>query len=258
MEPLKTKNIIDGFGEDLKLVVSLYGSEAYSNCTSSHKECRLKDFFRFWNENHMDCIFANRFDPRELLEAITEMNKTLVAIFSDARQHELNKIVAIYFLLCLYVKQPVRLRRTVRLTCDQIIQLQKLPQDLSCAGFEADVKFVLDYLKSSGAIDIVEESVIYGPSMLINRGVRKANDLQDCEAALSSSREHDFTNFIHSRIDPLISELDSANVPYKETKNLLKLDEHRDPTLEFESNESIDDLLNQAKALLRNIQNNDS
>lgn len=245
---IKSKNIIEGFKDDFDLIVNLFREE---NQNDGFKNYRLVSFFELWNKKFVDCIFVNRFDPRELLEAISNMNQCLVSILCQNDQNDLGRLVSLYFLLCLYVKQPARLRRKIRLTCDEATVIQSLYSNLKQSGYESDAEFAWNYLKNLEAIDIVEESVVYGPSMLSNRASRK-HQIVHCESVGEGC--NDTKEFIQNRIEPILSELNSYYTPYNQIKGTLKLDEYRDSTVEIQNNENLGDLLDQARNTLYEFQ----
>lgn len=233
------KTIIEGFRDDFDHIVEDFPR------TSPTLE--LKDFFQYWSNNHLDCIFANRFDPRELYEAITEMNQVLVQIVTDSHtQTDNSRVIGLYFLLCLYVKQPTRLRRKIRLTCQDSILIQhfsdKLP-DLK------GLNFVWKQLRAQQAIVFVEERVIYGPSLLVTKGARKLSNLNSSNHSTSYSKERT-VEFLTSRIEPVIGDLECTNASYERIKDALKLDDYQDPTVEIQTNGTVQEFLEHAKALI--------
>lgn len=209
MNSIQTKPIIEGFDEDFARIQEEF--------EVSSPNLRLSDFFTYWQQNHLDCLFANRFDPRELFESIKELYSFLIEQTSSRK----SKIITLYFLLCLYCRQPKSLRIKIRMTIDDFGSFQEVLD-------ESDPKFVWTRLISMKAFELVEDRNIYGPSML-NRKKKKVVEIDD--------------SYIQDKIEPNVVELDSLCAPYEMIREALGLGERG----------SIGELLIQAKSLLHNL-----
>lgn len=237
MDEKAPKNIIQGFGKDFEEI-----SEDFKLLSP---DLNLKEFFTYWTDKSLDCIFANRFDPRELLESISEINRFLVKVIVDSSdQDDSKKLVALFFMLCLSVKQPVRLRRKIRFNCDDIILVEKL-----CNG-NHQATFAWNELKSMQAVDFVEDRTIYGPSMLNNRGSKRGLEEETTNLDLMDQERRDGLKFLENKIEPILKDLDSMCEPYEQMKSSLKLDEYSDSTVELISNGSMREFINEAKQIL--------
>lgn len=250
MDSNQTKGIIEGFENDFNEIVEEFSKNA--------SDLKLTEFFEYWTEKSIDCIFANRFDPRELVEAISEMNNLLVHILTDSsNESKASHIVALYFLLCLFVKQPKRFQSKIRLTCDDIIRVESLTCEAQESYPNSDISFVWNKLKSIKAIDIVEERVIYGPSMLTCRGVKYVPDSISLQQQQSKAKDHkDSTIFLENEIEPSLLRIESIYTPYEQIKKSLNLDDYHDPTVEIVTNGTIGELLDQVKKSLDNFKSN--
>lgn len=151
----KPKGIIDGFEDDVDQIAQEFPVK--------HPELKLIDFFRFWSDKKLDLLFVNRFDPRELLEAINEMNKKLVSLLQS--QDNSRFIISLYMLLCIHVKQPQRHKRSIRITIDELIKVEK-----SLSEKPDDASFAWRCLKNSNALYLAEEKTEYGPQLLKKGG----------------------------------------------------------------------------------------
>lgn len=231
------KNIIQGFGRDFEEI-----SEDFKVLSP---DLNLKEFFTYWTDKSLDCIFANRFDPRELLESISEINRFLVEVIVDSSdQDDSKKLVALFFILCLCVKQPVRLRRKIRCNCDDIISLGKL-----CTR-NHQAMFAWNELKSMQVVDVVEDRTIYGPSMLNNRGSKRGLERETTNLDSMAEEKQDGLNFLENKIEPILKDIDSMCGPYEQMKLSLKLDEYADSTVELVSNGSMSEFIDEAKQIL--------
>lgn len=244
METSKPKQIIEGFDEDFGHIVE--------RLTRSSPSVRLNDFFKYWTDNHLDCLFANRFDPRELLEAVTEMNKRLVDALIDSSKAVEHRLIALYFILCLYLKQPERYRRKIRLTCDDVTDIQALCAMVEQAKGHKDANFSWHKLRQTDSIDFVEERQIYGPSMLIGRGVPSDNQtiVPRPSDPLTNFRNNSVA-FIEDKVEPAINELVSVCKHYERVKEELGLSNVSDATVDIESTGSVADHLQQAHDLVQ-------
>lgn len=246
MDSRVTKDIVEGFEDDFADIVTDF--------SQSYPELKLINFLDYWTTKNMDCLFANRYDPRELLEAISDMNALLVQILTNrSGQRDEEKIIALYFLLCLFVKQPYRLRRKIRLTCGDLIFIQNLTQDESLKGPTSDVKFVWKRLREIEAIDCVETRVIYGPSLLTNRGAKR-----ELEFGISQQREMDEEHrkaleFIQNKIEPELMEMETLCASYEQIKESLKIDNYQDPNSNIGTNGTIREFLDRAKVVTEQL-----
>lgn len=222
-----TKNIIEGFEDDLSSIVDDFARE--------HPDLKLIKFFEFWDIKHMDCIFANRFDPRELLESISQMNQVLV---DELIQYKSDRrwLVSFYILFCLNVKQHDRLRTKIRITLEDAIRIEN-----DFIPLHKDAKFAWNYLKSTRAIDFVEDKPMYGPGIL-----RKSGFKTMFNPAELINLKQDHKTFIENRLDPTLRDIDGIIEPYLELRNNLKLGHSSD-------NRLIQDLFNEAKTLLSEL-----
>lgn len=243
MDPPKPKHIIAGFFEDLELIEKEF-------CELS-PDLRLDDFFSYWKCTRMDCLFANRFDPRELLEMIVEINKTLVPIVANQYNNLVSRVVALYLLLCISAKQPDRMRRKIRLTCEDAISLSQLCDLVKQQRSHNDARFAWYQLKKTDSIDFVEERHHYGPSLLKHRGVPSTTEANSPQVDPFAASKRDTASFIQSKIEPAIGYLDRLSTDYCQFRDILKLDEINDATVDIESNGTIRDYLEQAKSLVR-------
>lgn len=237
------KGIIEGFSDDFETIKNEF--------SQSSPDLRLQDFFTFWRSSHLDCLFANRFDPRELLESIVAINEELVALITDQFKDSITRIIALYMLLCISAKQPSRFRRKIRLTCYDAIRIQDLCNESKLARAHNDVEFCWYKLRKMEAIDFVEERQVYGPSMLKNRKRRTGND------SLSKNQNElahrDTSEFLNSRLEPAFDELDVITDRYSQLRDTLELDTVQGATDGLESGTSVRDLLYHAKSLLRDF-----
>lgn len=247
MDSRLTKEIIEGFEEDFTDIVRDF--------SLNHPDLRLVNFLDYWEKKNMDCLFANRYDPRELLEAISDMNVLLVQTLTDlSNQGNDQRIVALYFLLCLFMKQPSRLRRKIRLTCCDLIFIQNLTQCDSLKGPRSDVKFVWKRLKELQAIDCVETRIMYGPSLLticratkrdLESGIQQPNEMNE---------EHiEALEFIRNKIDPELAEIESLCTSYERIKESLKIDNYQDPNNSIGTHGTLRELIDKAKAVTEQL-----
>lgn len=230
MDTNHTKGIIEGFEEDFPNIVDKFSKTC--------PELGISNFMKFWS-NELDCIFANRFDPRELLEAIQALNDYLIDLITNKDVEHHTKTIALYFILCMYVKQPERLRRKIRVDHVGIMSLNRLSSSATCQNLASDIKFVWKMLRRLKAIDFVEERCIYGPSML--RGARKNSQRTESQRV-----DDDTTEFIDTKLEPELMEILNLSTPYAEMKSSLQLDN----VIDAPRSENIKSLLDQANALL--------
>lgn len=239
-----TKGIIDGFQDDFNGLVEDF--------IKTSPRFRLNDFFKFWNDRSLDCLLANRFDPRELLEAITEMNQVLVQtiITQSMLPDDRPKLLALYFLICLYAKQPIRLRRKIRLTCDDAVSIQRLCDRAHKDLMHTDAGFSWNQLRKMEAIELVEERQIYGPSMLARRSGKKISGLDaNWHLDLRQDEHSDTLAFLEGKIGPILGEIQRLSAPYDELKNSMNLNDYNDPTVDIESSGTLAEFIDQAKTL---------
>lgn len=246
-KPASSKHIIEGFNEDLNLIRNEYSHQS--------GDLRLQEFLNYWRSSHMDCLFANRFDPRELLETITELNKRLVPILANKSNDLTSRVVALYLLLCLFVKQPERMRRKIRLTCEDALSVTQLCELVQHEYSHDDTKFAWKQLRQLEAIDFVEERIIFGPSLLLQRHSRANTSGADSEEfhTLADPLQEalaDTRCFIEQKISPAMSELDRMCSSYDQLREMLKLSEFCDATVEIQSNGTPRDQVERAKSLL--------
>lgn len=240
------KGIIDGFDQDFSMVVREF-SQVSPNL-------RLVEFFKFWNDHSLDCIFANRYDPRELLESISKINEVLVQTLASQTNGNNNRIVALYYLLCTYLKQPRRFRQKIRFNCDDIITTENM-----CYGrtlppnFHRDARFAWRQLKRLQAVDFVEERLIYGPSMLSNKGTKKSVEPEQSDIMVNVDNS-DINRFLESKIEPAMNELEQICRPYEQLRDFLRLNECSNSTVEMTTQRSFADLLAQARSLVNEFQ----
>lgn len=204
---LQPKHIIDGFSEDLQRLASKFGENF-----TDHK---LVDFLKLWDEEHLDCLFANRFDPRELIEAISEINIHLTQVLVSTASDNVLKTVAIYLLLCIHIKQPERFRCKFRWTC---LDLTTIESWCNSIVDNPDSRRALRQLKALKAFDLVEEHSIYGPSLVRKKGAPK----QIRSSPLTEDRKETL-EYIESRIEPTLSELRQIHAGYDQFRQALQL-----------------------------------
>lgn len=233
------KDIIEGFENDFHRIVE--------NFYKSNPELKLDGFFKFWTEKSLDSLFANRFDPRELLESITRINQFLVKIVIDSEDVK-QVVVALYFLLCLYMKQPERFRCKIRLTCDDAIHIQKTVSRYSEKD-NRDVKFTWHQLRRLRAFNLVEERIIYGPSLLY-REDKRVNNAETSNEQTTLAGQRDSIEFLESKIEQTMVGIQTMLHPYNELKKNLGLDEQTQGSSSNETCSNIQELLNEAKNLL--------
>lgn len=217
MDSMSPRDIIEGFETDFAEMVERFKKKSL--------DLQLIDFLDLWDEQGVDYIFANRYDPRELYDAISEMNKRLVLIAIDPKSHVFqHRVVAIYFLLCIFAKQPSHMKQKIRITCDDAVSIRALLSESSSAQTSMDVDFAWRYLIDKEAIDIVEQRSIYGPSMLISKGIRKrpTSDVNVTDKLLEARQES--SDFVDNKIEPALAELEGMCVSYGFIKDVLGLE----------------------------------
>lgn len=238
MDANEPKGIIGGFEEDFLEVAEKFRAQAAGS--------GITDFFALWDGLAMDYIFANRYDPRELFDAINEMNRVLVLSLAGLKTQDPHlRIVAIYFLLCLYAKQPANMKQKIRMTCDDAVSAQQFFSQICGDQLGKDVWFAWKYLLKNQAIDIVEQRTILGPSMLSFKGAKKdqLNDANTTERLLQNRR--DSLNFIESKLEPQLDQLESLGASYAHIKEVLELDKVPDCP---KSDKNISEIVRDAKS----------
>lgn len=244
MDSRVTKDVIEGFELDFNDIVDDF--------SSTHQDLEFTNFLKYWNEKHFDCLFANRYDPRELLEAISDMNIKLVQTLTDSSsQRDEEKIIALYFLLCLYVKQPHRLRRKIRLTCSDLIFIQNFTRDESLRGPKQDIRFVWKSLRAMQAIDYVESRIMFGPSLLTNRGGKRELEFDICQQSEANEEYQEACEFIRNKIDPELSEMEMLCNSYEQIRDSLNIDNYQDSSSveQLNSTGTFRDFIDKARAL---------
>jgi len=239
MDATKIKGIIEGFDHDFDNVVQ--------NFQRRYPNMRLREFLNYWAEESMDLLFANRFDPRELYESLDEINKFLMSIVADNSNLGVpHKTIALYFALCIYVKQPPHIRHKIRLTPQDTESISDLLKNSLDSSWHLDLAFVWNQLRALAAIDFVEERCIYGPSLLTNRGSKK-----ETEAHCSGKDYHkESFRFLEDKIEPTVAEIDNLCVPYESIKETLRLNDFKDPTVDVRSVGTVKEFIDQAKGML--------
>lgn len=240
MNPTHPKKIIAGFNETLETIINKFSEHS--------AKLLLSDFLDFWDAHHMDCLLANRYDPRELIEAITEMFRCLVIKATDQSVKELkDRIIVLYFLLCLFTKQPALFRRKIRLTCMDAVYFHKLCEKATLLYGHDDCRSAWNELLDREAIYISHERLVHGFSMLNNRW----QSSQDPNAVSTSDQELDIDSisFI-SKIQSKIEDLNRASRQYEIIRQGAKLDQHVEANMEIPPMRSLDELTNRAKEIL--------
>lgn len=247
MDSRVTKEIVEGFENDFFDIVE--------NFTQKSPDLKLVSFLDYWNVNNIDCLFANRYDPRELLEAISDMNTLLVQTLTDpSNQRDEVRITALYFLLCLHVKQPCRLRRKIRLTCGDLIFIQNLTQNMSPQVPISDVMFVWKRLKEMQAIDYVETRIIYGPSLLTNKGAKRDLESDIFQQSEIIEEQREAREFIQNKIEPELVEMETLYAHYEQIKESLRIDSYQNPAnVDMGKNGSLKEFIDKAKAVVEQI-----
>lgn len=241
MEHKRPKKIIEGFETDF--------DEINRGFNSYDTDQKLEHFLTFWKEKKIDLLFANRFDPRELLDSICELNRRLVSILVGDQDHDNQaRLTALYFILCLYVKQPERFSQKIRLTINDVVKIQRFCEQETQSRSHSDALFAWTHLRQLEAIDFVEERLIYGPSMLSKRGFESADGTESLPTINDAYRES--LRFIEERLDPAMAELQSINSNYEKVRELLDLNGVSDATVELESKGNVGELLREATDLI--------
>lgn len=241
MDPPRTRSIIDGFEDDFEDIKS-----EFVKCAPSLK---LEDFFTFWRRHEMHCFFRNRFDPRELLEMISAVNKYLVETLTSDNNDPPTRLSALYLLLCFSSLQPDGKRKKIRLTPSDTIGLTSLFAETKRVCSHEDATTAWNLLISLDAVIVVEERLGYGPQMLDHRRVFvRANEAEAELRTQHDSGRVDSSSL--SRIDSILDELNQMGEEYNQLRDSLKLDEGNDATVGIESTGALRDHLAQAKSLL--------
>lgn len=241
-----TKGIIDGFEEDFERVVM---------DMQSQQDVSLSTFLKYWTSQHMDCLFTNRFDPRELLEAITHLNNKLLSYLTDLNRNECDRILALFFLLCVSLKQPAGFKKRIRITCEDALLIEDLCclKDSNVSKLKSDANFVWRHLRQTNAIDFVEERHIYGPSMLISRGVRSRTDISDKYKDLIDSKRNEQISFIEDKLESDLAEVEEIYSSYDQMRRDLELDAYNDSSVDVQSDGSLGEYISQARALINSF-----
>lgn len=231
MESTRSKGLIEGFDADFKSIVNEF--------KDSSLDLKLQDFLKVWDAKRLDLLFANRFDPRELIESIREINHYLVDKLIDTNsQDDLSRKVALYFLLCQFVKQPESLRRKIRMRCEDALYLEtKCTNDWQQ---DDDIGFAWRYLRFVDAIDFVEERVFYGPSMLTSRKWRKVAEQEKSKLNLGEEEKRDTYEFLESKIEPDLQEIESYLSQYDYLKSQLNIESDTISKIESEAMGSVE------------------
>lgn len=237
---METKHIIAGFTQDFDIIKNAY--------VSVSPNLKLEDFFSHWKNARLDFLFANRYDPRELLESIVEMNKRLLIIVTDDLVSIESRTIALYMLFCIAVKQPKRMIRKIRLTCDDAICVNKLCEEIRQSKDHSNAFFCWNYLRSEDCIDFVEERVVYGPSLLRNRGNRNRDEIRNIDPYLSV--KSDTREFVYNKLEPSINQIESLCTQYTQMRDILQLEGVTDATVDLDSRGTLIDYLEQAKSLM--------
>jgi len=238
---IPTKRIIEGFDKDLKDVIATYLEKS--------PDVRLRVFFTFWNENCLDCLFANRYDPRELLEAITEMNKILVSELVNQQNSLEFRTGVLYFVLCLFQKQPERLRRRIRLECADTIKVGKLALEITDLKGHSDAVFAWKKLKSENAIDIVEYRTIYGPSML-NKRSGSAYGNNTIRNTQLHDAERSVLDFLAEKVEQPLDELTDLCRNYDSMRNVFDRDEFSHEVIKVHDKRPLSDFIDRARSII--------
>lgn len=223
---MNSKGIIDGFEEDFNDIVDDF--------RSSNPDLRLTNFFSYWKEKCIDCIFANRFDPRELLESLGHINKLLVNVLSKTDIDETRWIISLYFLLCINCKQHHRLKSKIRIRLEDAFQIEQKISKKATDPYR-DAFFAWNHLKVNDAIDFVEENEIYGPHLL-RRGGFKIH----CDPSKLEDLRTESLKFSETKISPLMRDIEAIIEPYEQMRRSLNL-------IELPDEGPLRDLLEQAK-----------
>lgn len=241
MSNTNPKRIIEGFEQDFSSVVE--------NFVSFSPQLELMKFYEFWNNERLDYLFANRYDPRELVEAITHMNENLVDKLTNTTNQDTSRIVALYFIFCLYSKQPAHIQRKVRLTCRDAVVIQDFVKNGQEVMYR-NSRFVWNQMKTKQFINLVEERKIYGPSMLKKQD---ANLLANSKEFTTQISHNESIKFFDEHITYHLNEVESMLEHYNELKGKLELDGISDPTVEINSTGTLTEFISQAKDMLANF-----
>lgn len=237
-----SRDIIEGFEEDLDNII---------RDVLQFEDPGLESFMNYWTVHHIDCIFANRYDPRELLEAITYMNLKLVDYIIDKTRTEERRILALFFLLCLSLKQPINLRRKVRLTCDATLEIDRLCRTSNAqpCRLRMEAPFVWNHLKNMTALNFTEEKFVLGPSMLINKGKKRPMG-ESCLDHGSGDDGDEEIRFLNEKLGDSLATIEAVLPQYEQIRESLKLDSYNDATVDLKSEGTLREHLDHARALL--------
>lgn len=213
------KHIIEGFSDDLVTVAEKFAAR--------HPECELLGFLNFWDDEHLDCLFANRFDPRELIEAISEMNSNLTDTLLAPHHQDMIKIVAIYLLLCIYMRQPERFRCKLRWTCQDLISIETWCNTMVDKSNNPHPRQALGQLKAFRAFDLVEERKMYGPS-LIRRGAKDLEEKSNHCSSPVTEELRETMEFLECKIEPSLSEMANIHAQYDAFRQALQLSNYKE------------------------------
>lgn len=219
MESNKPKGIIDGFDHDFNQICHEY--------SSSYPNLGLTEFFNYWISKKLDLLFVNRYDPRELLESISEMNKYLVSRLMNDNGATNYWLVAIYMMLCIFVKQPQRLKRKFRMKMEDLIYVEKLIEAKKTLFQDScGPTFAWKCLKNLDAIELVEERNICGPQILKKGGNKEYHDYDELATRTDPlvTIKKDSKVFLETKIEPSLLEIESLLAPYESIKKSLQLD----------------------------------
>lgn len=202
-------NIIEGFETDFNVISDEF-PRLYPNV-------KLSEWFRYWRTKSMNLIFANRLDPRDLLEAITAMNDYLINVLASDKW-----LVALYFLLSISILQPERMKQKIRLSFEDFISLEDRirHQDVNAR----DVAFVWKYLRNKQAIDIVESRDLYGPQTLKSlKSFTRPSSKSDQPSDPAQVARSDAISFLEQKLEPAMQEIIGILEPYEALKSSLGL-----------------------------------
>lgn len=247
MSSKKLKHIIERFSEDIESIAERFSSK--------YPLCQLVDFLELWEEEHMDCLFANRFDPRELIEAISEMYTCLTDVLVSHAQDAI-KTTALYMLLCIYVKQPERFRSKFRWTCQDLIGIESWCNTVEEKYNNLDPKRALKQFKALNAFDLVEERKIFGPSM-IRRSAKDPRERPASQVTCPLEEERkDTMEFFETKLEPSLVGLRNIYAQYDQFRQALELSNYREIGERTDTNTNAGVYLDQAANSLAEFKSN--
>lgn len=175
-------------------------------------------------------FLRNRLDYRELFEFLEEICSILTEELSLGNNAVDRQIVAIYLLLCLYLKQPTNLRQQIRMTSENIICMRNLLKDDSVINRD-DLKYTIGQFYSLNAIKFVQSNIIYGPSLVTKKNViqtyknrhstRRTNrNIESSNEGTSKDRtpEQAITDNLKYEISPTLDQMESLLSTYIEVR----------------------------------------